>query len=499
MRRYGLAVFFSVLVVYLSFPTRNFYWDGIMFAQEIETGSGGPWFFHPNHLLYNALGRELWLAANALGLNLRALSVLQIISGVTGAATAAMLFLIILEMGASAYVASCLAMLFAFSATWWRFATDAASYVPSAFLITLCVWLIVRRKRTSPVTVGITLAAAMLFHQLAALFFPAAALALWLNGKSDTPGSRLKQLVLFALAAGVPTAGLYALVFAIERDAWTVSEFLRWVVSYSQDVTFSFNLPRNIWTSVLGHIRLIFGGNLRMVMEQRSPVSMVAGVALAMTLLLLIARLLQLPPRLPELRPQVRRLLPFLCVWCGTYVLFLVFWLPQNTFYRLFYLPALFILCSSLVPDTKTKYNRLAMTVSALFLLNFAFYIYPQTNAAANPNLSIAEQMSGIWAPGDVVYWDVFNADNRTIRYFNPQVEWKELWGRAYTSQIEMSFKEGRDVWFDSAALAEFRSRDPELESWLLANCRMEESYEFPVGDHVVGFAKLEALKDQTP
>ena len=97
------------------------------------------------------------------------------------------------------------------------------------------------------------------------------------------------------------------------------------------------------------------------------------------------------------------------------------------------------------------------------------------------------------------MYWDVFNADNRTIRYFNPQVEWKELWGRAYTSQIEMNFKEGRVVWFDSAALAEFRSRDPDLESWLLANCRMEESYEFPVGDHVVGFAKLEALKVQTP
>ena len=103
--------------------------------------------------------------------------------------------------------------------------------------------------------------------------------------------------------------------------------------------------------------------------------------------------------------------------------------------------------------------------------------------------------MRAIWMPGDVVYWDVFRMENRTIRYFNPQVEWKELWGRAYTSQIEMSFSEGGDVWFDSTALADYRRRDPELDSWLIANCRMNEFYEFPVGDHVVGFARLQRLK----
>jgi len=76
-----------------------------------------------------------------------------------------------------------------------------------------------------------------------------------------------------------------------------------------------------------------------------------------------------------------------------------------------------------------------------------------------------------------------------------PQVEWKELWGRAYTSQIETSFKEGGDVWFDSTALVEFRQKDQELEAWLLANCRINESYEFPVGDHMVGFTRLQKLK----
>lgn len=498
MRRNAVLVFFFVLIVYLSFPTKNFYWDGIQFAQEIESGSGGPWFFHPNHLLYSPLGRQLWVATKAIGLDVRALTVLQVVSMVTGAAAVAVLFCILLETGASAYVAACFSLAFAFSATWWRFATDAASYVPSTFLILLCLWLLVRRERPNGLAVGLILCGAMLLHQLAALFVPAAAVALWLRHRDQSLSVRVVNLISFALAAGVPTVGLYALVYAIERDAWALGPFMRWVTAHSQDVTFSFTVPRNLWISLVGHFRLLFGGNLRLVLEQRSPVSVVAGMALAVSFLLLIRRMVQIPPvLLRPIRQEARWLAPVLMLWCATYVLFLIFWLPHNTFYRLFYFPALIVFCSTLIPAIKTKYNRLALAVAVIFLVNFGFHIYPQTKAEANPPLQIADAMRAIWAPGDVVYWDVFNADNRTIRYFNPQVEWKELWGRGYPSQIELSFVESGDVWFDSAALASFRRDDPGFEQWLLANCRVQEVHEFPVGEHVVGFARLEELRDR--
>ena len=42
MRRYGLLIFFAVLIVYLSFPTKNYYWDGLSFAQDIEDGQRRP-------------------------------------------------------------------------------------------------------------------------------------------------------------------------------------------------------------------------------------------------------------------------------------------------------------------------------------------------------------------------------------------------------------------------------------------------------------------------
>jgi hypothetical protein len=103
---------------------------------------------------------------------------------VTGAATAAVLFCIFLELGTSGYTASCMALVFAFSAAWWKFATDADSYVASTFFLTVCVWLLVRKPHSRALTVGIVLSAAMLLHQLAALFFPAAVLALWTRGRT---------------------------------------------------------------------------------------------------------------------------------------------------------------------------------------------------------------------------------------------------------------------------------------------------------------------------
>lgn len=496
MRRYGFLIFATVLLLYLSFPTKNYYWDGVSFAQDVEEQTPGPWFMHPNHLLYCPLGREVWLAANAAGIQVRALPVLQAMSAVAGAATVALLFWILLEVGASGYVAACLALAFAFSATWWKFATDADSYVPSTFLLTLSLWLLIRKERANPVVVGTVLSAAMLLHQLAALFYPAAILALWIRSRSDGAVRPWWSIAGFTIAAGIPTVGLYALTFAIWHQFFSIVELMRWVVAHSQDVSFSFSIPRNIWISFLGHVKLVLGGNLRMVLEQRSPVSLVAGIALATSLLLLIRRLIQLPPKFSfPISEELRRLFPVLALWWGTYAIFLVFWLPHNTFYRLFYLPGLLMLCVPLLSGTRTKYNRLASGVASIFLINFGFYIYPQTKPEANPKIEIAEQMRNIWEPGDTVFWDVFNADNRTILYLNPQVKWRELWGRAWISQIQESFKQSNRVWFDSAALAEFRRMDPELESWLLANCRIGTPYEFGFANHVLGFVELEELR----
>jgi hypothetical protein len=331
----------------------------------------------------------------------------------------------------------------------------------------------------------------MLLHQLAVFFYPAAVLGVWARTADKTTGERLKGIALYTLSAAVPTLLVYVATFSLRNAGFSLREFLRWTASYSSDAAFSFALGKNIVTSLIGHVRLVLGGNIRLVMEQRALVSMVAAVALAATLLILFRRVLQKSPTFFPVPGAFRNLWPMLGVWWCVYVVFLVVWLPHNTFYRLFYLPALVVLAAGFLNGPKTSHNRLALCVAALFLVNFGFYIYPQSRPGTNPSVVVADEMRGVWKPGEVVYWDVYAADNRTIRYFSPEVVWKELWGRAWVNLLEDSFSQFDGLWIDSVALAHYRRQDPAFNSWLQENVRVEESYEFPVGNHVVGFTKL--------
>jgi hypothetical protein len=84
--------------------------------------------------------------------------------------------------------------------------------------------------------------------------------------------------------------------------------------------------------------------------------------------------------RVPKLRLETRQktVLLLALVWTFLYVVFLFFWLPQNTFYRLFYLPALILLFGLLLAAKPHRISRtLAAFVVALALANFLFLIYP--------------------------------------------------------------------------------------------------------------------------
>src|SRR5262245_57355615 len=83
----SLTVLVTALVIYLGFPTKVYYWDGVSFAQDIEQAELRPAaLLHPNHLLYSPLGHRIWSLANALGVNARALTVLRILNSIIAAA-----------------------------------------------------------------------------------------------------------------------------------------------------------------------------------------------------------------------------------------------------------------------------------------------------------------------------------------------------------------------------------------------------------------------------
>src|SRR5512145_522667 len=71
----------AIALIYLAFPTRVYYWDGIVFAQTIEDAASlSPSLVHPNHLICNFAGYIFYKLLLGLGFNVRAVTALQILN-----------------------------------------------------------------------------------------------------------------------------------------------------------------------------------------------------------------------------------------------------------------------------------------------------------------------------------------------------------------------------------------------------------------------------------
>ena len=126
------ALSLGLLALYLAFPTKAYYWDGVVFAQAIEDVASHSAavisLAHPNHLVYNFVGYFVYRLLHGFDANLRAITALQILNSIFSAGSATILFLILRETLRSIYLSACLTLLFALSATWWKFSTDANAH-----------------------------------------------------------------------------------------------------------------------------------------------------------------------------------------------------------------------------------------------------------------------------------------------------------------------------------------------------------------------------------
>ena len=419
--RAGAAL--AALAVYLAVPTRNYYWDGVSFAQTIEDAGRLATLLHPNHLVYNVLG---WAAYHALGGAVRALYVLQAIDAAFAALAVFLLFGILARTWKSERAALLGTALFAFSGTWWRFATDADAYIPSVALLLACATLLLR-DRPRPVALALLHTGAMLLHQLAFWFFPAALYALWWR-------SARRAAAVYAALAGALTLGAYAAAWR----ASSTSGFWAWMTSHASDASFSFGLVRNTAITLRSWFQLFAAGRPSLV-RFTSPLTILL-LALCAVCLLALARALPGVRWRPIIRhPELFR---FALLWLASYALFLFFWLPHNTFYKLFALPAIVLLAASCWQPGRAA----APAVALLALSNLTFAILPYSHPSANPAIAFALDLQ---AEG-IVYFQDFNTDDWFARYFNPRTQWKPL---ETTAAIEADLRAGRTVWLDTTAL----------------------------------------------
>ncbi len=239
------------LLFYLALPSRNFYWDGVAFAINIEKRLPVTSLLQPSHLGYTLWGAWLYRLSETVGIHTRALFIMQAANSVLAGFCVVLLYVCLRLRNVPVSFSVPMALIFGFSATWWKFATDANAYVPSIFLL-LCAAVLIEHPRTA-VLAGLAQAGAALFHELAILFLIVALVRLRKSHRS---------MAAYASAAIIPSALAFVVAYIVVSSNATLPGFLSWLTSHSPDSGFSFNPITNLAFSVRGTFRLLIGGKL---------------------------------------------------------------------------------------------------------------------------------------------------------------------------------------------------------------------------------------------
>jgi peptidoglycan/LPS O-acetylase OafA/YrhL len=267
--------------------------------------------------------------------------------------------------------------------------------------------------------------------------------------------------------------------------------FWRWTTSYSPDAETAFHFWSNLGYSLRGQVRLFFGGRFNLLRGLMNPGVVLLLIVFAVAVVLLIAavlwNLLSLKRRLRRARlmPQQKTVVLLALVWAFSYLGFLFFWLPQNTFYRLFYLPSLVLLLglalAALISVGERRTYVVALFVAAVSLANFLFLIYPFSHVEKYAPLAFAAQMNHEWPPGTVVYYAATNSDASLVRYFNPQTEWRVL---------PEQLPSGATAWLETTAIDRL-SATPQGAQWLREHTRPGSLRELSTSAHRIRFVQL--------
>lgn len=498
-----------LLAIYAIAPTRNHYWDGIGFALNIEGVSqdevghqphepaAGDVYYNPNHLLYNAFGRVLYLAAKSVLPAARALDVLVWWSILASVATAAMLFHLLLRVTGQLMVSVWLTLLFGFSATWWKFSTDANCYVPGTAALVLCAVLAMRRKAPAVLTIGLVHALAMLLHQIAICFYPAMLVAIWTHQAWPNRAARVRAALLYSLTAGVSVATAYLIVWRqlLGRPA-DPAAFLGWVTFNGSDVLARKPALVRVSDMLVANLRVFFGGKLSLAINFLDRPVLIMMVALVLICATLIGRSLV---RRSWQRPRwtLAREAWFPVVWLGSFLLFLTVWLTEYQYYRLFCLPGFILLLGVLCRDIRVDRWQLTHPLPAFVVLmaalNFAMYIGPYARVEASPPLQVALRAQTVLPADAVVYFAEFHCDNWWMKYFNMGTTWRKADPNRIedlTQEVETLLRSGRQVYFDvgvySVAVTRRHSKNELVNQFIF-----EHALGFSNGKHHIQLVEL--------
>jgi hypothetical protein len=440
-----------VLIVYAAFATRTYYWDGVLDALNIESVAGGETspavLFHPNHLLYSALGYVLYRAA---GSSLRAITVLQILNILASAATASLLYTIAKRITKSDLTALFCLILFAFGATWWKFSIDADPYIISVLLLLAAFWF----ATESPPRIwraAICHTLAMLFHELAIFAYPAILAAILLQSTTK----KARDCALYTLTTAGSVAAAYWVCYS-QSDHRMYPTLFTWLTSYASDSSFTRSLRELVNPYLTSYLKLFVGGRFSLIRDYFSAVS---GLALAICVASLASTVVLFRRDGASAYPDRRQRI-LLWIWLTPYAIFLACWDPGSAFHKLFVWPPIVLLIGAYVGRKKASI-AIAIAIAAW---NFGAFIYPHSHTSADPVLVLAEKIDRELPKNAVIYYSAFSPDDWYLDYFAPGRKWIKL-----TSVSDLTSTPG-PVCLDTTALATYKPAIDSGPKWHLIN-----------------------------
>jgi hypothetical protein len=188
--------------------------DAFEYAWQVEH-NGVDWLYHPHHLLYGAVTKDLYNGARLLGYHGRAYPMLCLLSALCGAGAVLMFFRFCYRRFSMRPVSSLLCSgLLMFSYGFWRYANEAEVIIPACFIMLCALYFAVSPRQTAAgaACAGIFCGISVLFHVLNGIpVFLAVPLfyLLYKNWKG--------LLIHLVCSIGVVVAG-YAGIFLLESD-----------------------------------------------------------------------------------------------------------------------------------------------------------------------------------------------------------------------------------------------------------------------------------------
>ncbi len=313
--------------------------------------------------------------------------------------------------------------LFVFGATWWKFSTDADSYIVTVFLLLLAFrYLLSRPPRL--IRVGILHALAMLFHELAIFFYVPVLAAVLLNRE------RPRQRLLWSFVAYVTaSAGCVALIYWAAYQSADHAAFptlLSWITSRSSDTQATHSM-KQIVGYVFSFGKLFAGGRISLIRQFFDPV--ILAFLAASLLLAALAIYFCRKPRL-ETALVEQHAIVILWAWLLPFAIFLGSWDPASTFHKLLIWPPIVLLIGASVAKRASLSNRARGFVAlsaALAAWNFGAFTYPHSKNSVDPVLALAMRLNRELPKDAVVYYSTLDADDWYLEYFAPGRIWTRL------------------------------------------------------------------------